>query len=237
MRNAILIIVPVYNEAQVISKVISDLQLTPYDLCFVNDGSTDESQQILEAMGVLVLTHPFNEGQGAALQTGMRYALENDYEIAVHFDADGQHAASDIHIIVKPILENKVDIVLGSRFLDRSQRDSIPGVKRLLLTCAVLFEKLRSGLELTDAHCGLRALSRRALQSMDLTCKGYAHASEIITLIKKHGLRYCEAPVHVTYSDYAMKKASDARRIFGILRELYLRKSNNPNKSKTDQIE
>ena len=114
---AIFVIIPAYNEAGALAATIVPLIEAGHRVVVVDDGSTDDTQRVLKGLGATVVRHAVNLGQGAALQTGMDYALRHGAEIAVHFDADGQHPAVAIPCLVEPILRGDADIVLGSRFL------------------------------------------------------------------------------------------------------------------------
>lgn len=222
MKRTVLIIVPAYNESQKIQKTIKELQACPYELCFIDDGSDDGTKDLLEASGETVLKHEKNMGQGAALRSGMTYAVSNGFEIVVHFDADGQHQVDDLERMIEPVTSGNYDVSIGSRFLSRESRGLIPLSKRLLLRCAIVFEWFRTGIRLTDAHCGFRCLNHKAYTALALKYDRYAHASEILTEIKRNKLRFCEVPVTVLYEG-GQGKISDLKRIFEVIGALVLR--------------
>jgi glycosyltransferase involved in cell wall biosynthesis len=160
------IIVPCYNEGGQLRTTVSELLERGYKVVVVDDGSRTSAWEMLSDLPIHFLRHGINLGQGAALQTGMEFCRRLHADAVVHFDADGQHSADDI----APFLEalNDCDIVLGSRFLQSSEISQIPSSRRLLLRCARLVNYLFTGLWLTDAHNGLRALNAKALQSIEL---------------------------------------------------------------------
>jgi glycosyltransferase involved in cell wall biosynthesis len=205
-HNTIFIIVPAYNEAEVIQGTLKPLVEYGYRVVVVDDGSTDETESILCSLPVMVIRHIINLGQGAALQTGMTYALSRGAEIIVHFDADGQHNHRDIERLIQPIREGRADIALGSRFLNKEHTREIPPLKRVLLRLATLFTIMVSGIRLTDTHNGFRAFSRKAAQQIDIRENNMAHASEIIHKIARTKLSYVEVPVHVFYTQYSQRK-------------------------------
>ena len=197
----------------------------------IDDGSVDATAQEAQRAGAKVLRHFVNRGYGAALTTGMNWAQQHDYDVVVHFDADGQHEVGDITKLLAPIFTGVVDVVLGSRFIKsdpndpnstRMTRIKIPFVRRLLLKAAILFTWLFSGIKLTDAHNGLRAFSRAALSKIDCRQDGMAYASEVIDQIAEHGLRYREVAVMIQYTEYSKQKGeSNVKKILLGLRFLW----------------
>ena len=146
-------------------------------------------------------------GQGAALQTGITYGLQlPEMRFIVTFDSDGQHSAADVDRLLAPLRAGTHDIVLGSRFLKDGGAVNIPRLKRLLLRGAVWYTRLTSGLTVTDAHNGLRALTAEAARKLNITHNRMAHASELLNQFARLRVRYCEAPVTVTYTRYSVSK-------------------------------
>lgn len=208
------IVIAAYNEEAAIGRVVSDLGQTYPNVVVVDDGSADRTGNAALAAGATVLGHAINRGQGAALQTGISYAMRQDADVVVTFDADGQHRVEDLPQMLAPILDGRVDITLGSRFL--GGRQSMPSSRRLLLKAAVLFTLLTSGIRLSDAHNGLRAFSRRAAERIDLTLDRMAHASEIIDQIRRSRLPFLEVPVEIRYTEYSMNKGQSAANAVGV---------------------
>lgn len=198
------VVIAAYNEAPVIALVVSVLVQRGDSVLVIDDGSTDETGSIASAAGALVVTHPINLGQGAALQTGIEFALENGADYIVTFDADGQHRASDIDSLLAALLENKADFALGSRFLGASV--AMPFSRRLLLKAATWFTCVTTGLRVTDTHNGLRAMTRHGASRIALRQNRMAHASELLHQIRRNGLRHVEVPVTVEYSLYSLAK-------------------------------
>ena len=199
------IIVAAYNEAASIGDVVRELREQYAHVIVVDDGSVDETGDLALAAGATVLTHLINRGQGAALQTGITYALNQGADYIVTFDADGQHDVADIARLLTPISEGTVHAALGSRFLERGAK-KIPVGRRVTLFLAVLFTRFTARARLTDAHNGLRAFSRHAAEHIDLQLDRMAHASEIVDQIVSSGLPYTEVSVHVRYTDYSLRK-------------------------------
>jgi glycosyltransferase involved in cell wall biosynthesis len=216
------LIVPLYNEGSVVRNVIEDARKTFEHIVCVDDGSSDNSVAEARAGGAVVVKHPVNLGQGAALQTGLDYALlQPDADYFVTFDSDGQHRVEDALAMVKTLDAGNVDIVIGSRFLDK--RTQMGRLKKVVLKIAVLLGNLTSGVKLTDAHNGLRALNRHAASAIRITQNRMAHASEIVSEIGKKKLRYRELPVHVIYTDYSRSKGQSIWNSINILNDLYVK--------------
>ncbi len=201
------VIIPVYNEGKVIKGVVTTvLEHFKWVIC-VNDGSRDNSAAEIAKTKAILINHPLNMGQGAALQTGLEYASDlPGVEYFVHFDADGQHGIDDVLKMLKVLRRGQYDIVLGSRFLEKASTSQVPFKKRLLLRLAVVFTRLTTGLRLTDAHNGLRVFNRRAAEALEITLPDMAHASEILSIIRNKKLRYTEVPVTIHYNEYAVAK-------------------------------
>ena len=158
-RAQMYVVIPAYNEGPVISRVVSEVNRAGYAVVVVDDGSSDATAEEARAAGAGVITHPFNLGQGAALQTGIDYAVAQGADVIVTFDADGQHRVSDIARLTEALVQERVDFALGSRFL--GQAPNLPPLRRLLLHAATAFTRLTTGLQVTDTHNGLRAMTRR----------------------------------------------------------------------------
>jgi len=218
------IIVPAYNEGSVIGETIRPLLSLGYHIVVVDDGSTDQTYEKACHLPICVLRHPINLGQGAALKTGTDFALQKGAQAIVHFDADGQHPPERIQDLLAPILNNKIHVVLGSRFLNPEHSKEIPTLKKWVLKFGIAFTGLTSGVWLTDTHNGLRALSSVAASKICITEPRMAHASEIITQIGKHKLTYQEIPTHIRYTAYAQQKGQSIFNAFNIVIDLLLRK-------------
>lgn len=213
------LVIPLYNEVSVIAQVITAALPTFPNIVCVDDGSTDGSGEVARAAGATVLSHAVNLGQGAALQTGISFVCEQPgARSLVTFDADGQHQVVDASAMVDLIACGTTDIVFGSRFLDGRTKPGL--VKKLVLTFAVWFTKQSTGMRLTDAHNGLRAMTVPAARKVDLTQDRMAHASEIVLQLGRTGLPWQEHPVHVLYTDYSRGKGQSVWNSVNILVDL-----------------
>jgi len=188
----------------------------------VDDCSNDDTWSIAARAGAHVCRHPVNLGQGAALQTGIDYALAQGADHIVTFDADGQHRPIDAISMLDTLEREGCDVVLGSRFL--GEAEGISQRKRRFLQLATWYTRMTTGLSVTDTHNGLRALSRRAATTIRLEQNRMAHASEILEEIARHRLSYVEVPCKIIYTSYSKAKGQRMSGAFAILFDLYIRR-------------
>ncbi|HWM35347.1 MAG TPA: glycosyltransferase family 2 protein [Pseudolysinimonas sp.] len=216
------VVIPMYNEGSVIEGVVRDVRAVfPHVVC-VDDGSRDESAAAARAGGAVVVEHPINMGQGAALQTGFDFALSDPLMTSVvTFDADGQHQVADARGMVEKLSAEKLQVVIGSRFLD--DRTEMARTRRLVLRTAAAYTRMTTGMALTDAHNGLRVLDRSLLERVRLTQNRMAHASELIDEIGKAKVAWAEYPTHVIYTEYSKAKGQSLLNSVNILFELIFR--------------
>ena len=204
-HSGVWLIIPVFNEAQVIGDVVRQARDVFPNVVCVDDGSRDRSAQLIRAAGAHLVRHPVNLGQGAAIQTGIEYArAQSDAQYFVTFDADGQHQISDVLAMLERLQEDAFDIVVGTRF--HGDTSHIPLLKRLILKTVVFLSVRNRKLNLTDAHNGLRVFNRTVADEIDIKRGGMSHASEIIEMIDQHDWRVAEAPVTILYSEYSRRK-------------------------------
>jgi glycosyltransferase involved in cell wall biosynthesis len=218
--TAVHLIMPAFNEGQGIATVVRQAMVHFPNLVVIDDGSTDDTADQASAAGAFVIRHPVNLGQGAALQTGFTWALEQGADWVITLDSDGQHDPQDAQHLLELAKTHGWDVALGSRFLGKTE--GMPLSRRLLLKAALRFQNLTSGLQLTDVHNGLRVLSRAALQRIHLRQDRMAHASEIISQLAHSGLRVGEGPVTIRYTEYSMAKGQSALGALNILIDLFM---------------
>jgi glycosyltransferase involved in cell wall biosynthesis len=204
VRPQVYVILPAYNESACVEQVVRQVRTLYPNVILVDDGSQDDTAKQARQGGAVVLRHPINRGQGAALQTGIDFALSCGAQYLVTFDSDGQHCVEDIDRVAGPVFRGEVDITLGSRFLGEAL--DMPWTRRWLLKCGVLFTQLVSGARITDVHNGLRGFSRRAAEKIRITLDSMAHASELIDQVHRCGLPYREVPVRIRYTEYSRGK-------------------------------
>ncbi|MEX1246977.1 MAG: glycosyltransferase family 2 protein [Anaerolineales bacterium] len=223
-NSAIYAVVPAYNEGRVIRVTLRPLVELGYAVVVADDGSRDSTWRQLAGIGVHRLRHPFNLGQGAALQSAVAYALQQGAHYIVHFDADGQHSIEDIPGLLAPVMTGRADVALGSRFLRKEDWQAVPFSRRVLLKGAVVVNWLLTGLWLSDAHNGARAMTRKAAQKIVLRENGFAHATEILQQIRAHKLRFVERPTRIRYTQYSLLKGQRFWHAFDVFVDLMIRR-------------
>ncbi|MEZ6136571.1 MAG: glycosyltransferase family 2 protein [Pirellulaceae bacterium] len=219
-ENQLWIVIAAWNEAQRLPSVLRGLARRKCQIVVVDDGSSDTTAQVAMEHDVWVLRHWINRGQGAALRTGIDFALAHGATEIITFDADGQHAASDIDALLAPLRDGRADMCVGSRFLGSAP--GIPFLRVVLLKLAVVFTRITTGFRLTDAHNGLRAMTAQAAQALDFSEDGMAHASQILSIAARKRLRLEEVPCTITYTSTTLEKGQSNRAAFRILGRLLI---------------
>ena len=204
----LLIGIPAFNEEKLIVQVISSLpkkikDIEKIDVLVLNDGSTDNTLKEAKSTDAMILTHFINRGLGGALKTILAFADDQKYEILVTFDADGQHDPDDIRKLIDPILRGNKDIVIGSRW---QFSKSIPIPRWIINKFADLITYLLFNIWTSDSQSGLRALSRKAIQLVNLQSDGMEVSSEFFREIFMNKLRFQEIPVKIRYTEYSKAK-------------------------------
>lgn len=214
------VIVPAFNEEQRIAGTLEKLKPYNYTVVVVDDGSKDKTAEVAKQNGCVVLKHFINRGQGAALDTGMQYAVKKGAKYIVHFDADGQFQAEEISEMLEPLVKDpSLDIVLGTRY--GGKKLNVPKFKTYFIhKPALLFQNLTTGLKLTDVHSGFRAMTTGTAKRLKIQQDGMAHASEIVNQVASLKLKYTEVPITVVYNEFGQGLSGG----FKILRSLLIRK-------------
>ncbi len=218
-----LIIVPAYNEAQVIFTTITKLKKRlnkKFDILVVDDGSLDQTFPEAKKTHVRIVRHPLNRGLGAALGTGIAYARKGKYDLAITFDADGQHDPRDINKAVKPIEASKADLVIGTR---TKGIGNMPFDRWVINWASNILTFLLFGIWTSDSQSGFRAFSKKALHYIEIKTEGMEVSSEIFSEVKKHQLKVAEIPIHVIYTTYSRSKGQTNLNAFNVLVKLLLR--------------
>jgi glycosyltransferase involved in cell wall biosynthesis len=190
-----LVIIPAYNEADSIGPLIRDLKKGGQsDILVINDGSTDDTEDCVQKSNVPYVSLPINLGIGGAVQTGFRYAFENHYDIAVQVDGDGQHDPSYIEDLVRPILQDQADVVIGSRFVHKTGFQSSYH-RRMGIRLLQFLSHLLTGHTITDSTSGFRAYNFKVIAFLaDNYAVDFPEPEAIISLLKR-GFRILEVPV------------------------------------------
>jgi glycosyltransferase involved in cell wall biosynthesis len=212
------VVIAAFNEAERLGPTLDGLVASGAEIIVVDDGSMDGTRDVARSRPVWIARHPINCGAGAALRTGIAFALARGAGIIVSFDADGQHDPADLPAMIAPIADGRADVVIGSRFLGRTI--DMPWGRGLVLSGARWFTQLFSGIGVGDPHNGLRAFSRAAAQRIRITQDRIAHASEIVEQLRTLRLRWLEVPVTVRYTDATLAKGQSSWNAFRIVGHL-----------------
>jgi len=212
-------VIPAFNDGGPLVNVLAELQTLGYSVVVVDDGSTPLLSLPNRASGVCLVRHCLNLGQGAAIETGVQFALQMGAQFLVTFDADGQHSASEIESLLLPLRLGRAEIALGSRFAEGGSALHISRSRLLALRVATLVSRLTTGLRLTDTHNGFRAMTASAAQKIRITQNRMAHASQILEEIARLSVPYVEVPVTITYTSYSVAKGQKLSNAFNILWE------------------
>jgi len=209
-----LIVIPAYNEELTIGSVVA-LAKKYGDVLVVDDGSVDRTSEIAKEAGAVVIRHERNMGKGYALRTGFEYALSRGYDVIVTLDADGQHNPDEISLLMEPIIKGKVDLVIGSRYLNGSKKE-IPIYRRFGLWVLNKSTKVAAGVNV-DSQSGFRAMSRKALEKLDLNSTDYSVETDMIVKAKEEGIRIMEIPISVRYDVPRKHKKNPLSHGLGVL--------------------
>lgn len=198
-KNQVLIIVPAYNEALNIKKTVKDItDNTDYDYIVINDCSTDNTKQVCEENGFNLLSLPVNYGLTSGIQLGMKYAKENNYDIAIQFDGDGQHNAKDTLKLVDEIEKNNVDVAIGSRFVSEKKPLTARMLGSRLLSATI---RLITFKKITDPTSGMRAYNKKAIKMFCENASLTPEPDTIVYMIKK-GLNIKEVQVKMKEREF-----------------------------------
>ena len=226
-REKVALVLPAYNEGGVIYDVITDLRKTfqeskyDYKIIVVNDGSKDNTAAEAKRAGAHVIEHILNTGSGGATATGLSYAQQHGFDIATTSDADGQHASKDVLQGVKYLIDHHVDLLIGSRLVDKTgmSRTKILGNKGLSTITNLLF-----GIRVTDSQSGLRVFSKQALCQLKWKTSGYEFCSEMLWRAKQLHLSIDEFPIKAIYTDYSRAKGQNNWNAINIVKSLAKRR-------------
>ncbi len=194
----IIIGIPAYNEEKNIASVIAKLEKINGKIIVCDDGSSDLTGTIAEKMGAIVVAHPKNLGYGAAIRTIFTKFNELDADILVTFDADGQHRVEDIELVIKPIIDNEAEIVIGSRFLGNGDK-GVPTYRKIGIKTITNLTNMTSKTKLTDSQSGFRAYHKRVIPEIIPSEYGMGVSTEILIKANKKGFKIKEVPIKILY--------------------------------------
>ncbi|PIP51185.1 glycosyltransferase family 2 protein [Candidatus Berkelbacteria bacterium CG_4_8_14_3_um_filter_33_6] len=217
------IVLPAYNEEKILRSVLESL---PKKLIGINniytvvtdDGSKDKTFAVAKKYATIALRHKINLGTGSATITGIRYAMRKlKPDIIITMDSDGQHDPKNVSALIKPIVNKKCDVVIGSRMLDSK---GMPLIKIFTNKFANFITFIFSGIWASDTQTGFRAYNRKALQKIKLRTTGYEYCTEVFAELRRNGLKFIEVPVKVIYSDYSKAKGQSIANSINVLIKL-----------------
>lgn len=216
-----LVIIPAYNEAENIKKVINDIEKLQLelDVLVINDGSNDNTREVVIEAGGYVISHPFNLGYGSALQTGFKYASKNNYKYVIQFDADGQHYPINLITIKEEISKGEVDIISGSRFLGNTTQ-KLGFLKLFVIGLLRLIIKVTTGTKISDPTCGLKALSKSTYEYYSIMGNyppDYPDADVLIQMIRL-GYSIKEVPINVLEREHGESMHSGLKPIIYLMK-------------------
>jgi len=223
MRLAI--IIPAYNEEKVIAEVLSKLPpnidgVKKIEIVVINDGSVDKTGEIIDGLNnsITPLHLLINSGLGGAISTGLAYAKNGGHDIAVTYDADGQHRAEDLKKVVRALVARKGDFIVGSRLINSKGMPwyRIFGNQGLNWITLLLF-----GVKTTDSQSGLRGFSRKAIEKMNIDAERMEVSSIFFSEAAKHKLKYAEVPIKAIYTKYSLSKGQKNMNAFPLIFKLF----------------
>ena len=190
--------IPAYNEEKNIASIIVKLKKIADVVIVCNDGSTDSTSEIAQNLGAVVINHTKNLGYGAGINSIFHKAKEIGSEILITFDADGQHRIEDIDRVIKPISDGQSDIVIGSRFLDDSEKE-IPNYRKVGIKVITKITNTSIKKQLTDSQSGFRAYSKKVLGQLSPSESGMGVSTEILIKASSKNFRISEVPIKILY--------------------------------------
>ena len=190
--------IPAFNEEKNIASIIIKLKKITNTIIVCNDGSTDLTNKIAEELGAIVINHSKNLGYGAAIRSIFLKAKEMNSDILVTFDADGQHRIEDIKQVIQPIIENKTDVVIGSRFLNEEENE-VPEYRKIGIKIITKVTNVSINQKITDSQSGFRAYSKQVLEKLSPSDLGMGISTEILIKSSKMGFKILEVPIKILY--------------------------------------
>ena len=195
----VIIGIPAFNEEKNIASIITKLMGISDTVIVCNDGSSDLTSEIAEKMGAIVINHEKNLGYGGAIRSIFFKAKEMNGDILVTFDADGQHRVEDIQNVIKPIINQEADLVIGSRFLDESEKE-VPQYRKVGIKVITKITNASIKKQLTDSQSGFRAYSKQVINELNPSELGMGISTEILIKASSKNFKILEVPIKIIYS-------------------------------------
>ena len=191
--------IPAFNEEKNIGSIVAKLKKKYDHVIVCDDGSSDMTEIIASSLGAHVVKHEKNLGYGSAIKTIFNEARKISGDVLVTFDADGQHQISEIDLILQPILENKADIVIGSRFLGKTK--NLPKYRKIGIKTITGLTNVMTGSKITDSQSGFRAYTKKVLEEISPTESGMGISTEILIKASKKEMQIIEVPITISYEN------------------------------------
>tara|TARA_B100001167_G_C16723057_1_gene282145 strand:- start:49 stop:930 length:882 start_codon:yes stop_codon:yes gene_type:complete len=191
--------IPAFNEEKNIASIITKLNKIADSVVVCDDGSTDLTSDIAKKMGAIMINHEKNLGYGGAIRSIFLKAKEIDGDILVTFDADGQHRIEDIKNVIEPIINQKADLVIGSRFLDENEKE-VPQYRKVGIKVITKITNASINEQLTDSQSGFRAYSKKVVNELNPTELGMGISTEILIKASSKNFKILEVPIKILYS-------------------------------------
>ena len=220
----LLIVIPAFNESEMIRSVIARIpqkiaKIGSITTLIVDDGSIDNTAKIARQQKIKVIRHLINRGLGATLATGFRFARSNNFDIMVTLDADGQHDPQDIKRLIKPLVKNQADVVIGSRLL---QANGMPWKRKLVNFLSNILTWGLFSVWVSDSQSGFRLFNKRAIERIRLRSQHMEVSSEILKEIHRNHLRLQEVSIKSVYTLYSLRKGQKLTNAPNVIWQLLL---------------
>lgn len=221
-KNKRLAIIPAFNESDNILNTINDLvkNYPVIDILVVNDASTDNTTEIVKSTKAFIIDLSINLGIGGAVQTGFKFAMLNNYDIALQFDGDGQHKANEIENLLNPIINNEADVVIGSRFIDKADGFKSTKLRRVGIKLFEIVSKRLIGKAVTDCTSGFRAYNRRTIELLANNYPSDYPEPEAVILLGKKCFRIQEVFVTMQERQGGVSSISGLKSIYYMIKVL-----------------
>ncbi len=201
IQSNVLIIIPAYNEAATIGGLVKEIRskhpFPSLEILVINDGSADNTEAEAKRAGARVVSLPFNLGIGGAVQTGYKIAADENFDVAVQLDGDAQHDPASLSNVVSPVLQDKLDFCIGSRFLNDTSDFKSTFTRRAGIRFLKLLLKLLAGVSLTDPTSGFRAANQKVIREFAAYYPVDFPEPEAVKIAKRFGARIGEVPVNM----------------------------------------
>jgi glycosyltransferase involved in cell wall biosynthesis len=195
----ILVCIPAFNEAKNIAEIIMKSKKYADAIVVYDDGSTDDTYEVANSAGATVIRNPENNGYGVAIRSLFQAAKQEEADIMVTLDSDGQHNPDEIPQLIEPLLKQRFDMVIGSRFLNSNNKQKVPRYRSFGIKTITKLTQAASYSGITDSQSGFRAYNRNALSKINLFEDGMAVSIEILLRAKEKNLLTTEVPITINY--------------------------------------